>query len=54
MQAVQESIQERIDKLAIAYVQSHFDVKTMSVIEFVQEVTKAQYVIADYLEEEKN
>lgn len=54
MDKTQLSMQDRIDKLAIAYVQSHFDVSTMSVTEFVQEVANTQYAIADYLEVQKN
>lgn len=54
MDTIKQSMQDRIDSLAIAYVQSHFDVKSMSVIDFVKEVANAQYAIADYLEVRKN
>ena len=54
MDTVKQSMQDRIDKLAIAYVQSHFDVKSMSVIDFVKEVNTAEYAIVDYLSVEKN
>ena len=48
MDSTKLSLQDRIDKLAIAYVQSHFDVKEMSVEDFVKEVANAQYAIVDY------
>lgn len=54
MDTVKKSMQDRIDNLAIAYVQSHFDVKSMSVVDFVKEVCDAQYAIAEYLEVSKN
>lgn len=54
MDTVKQSMQDRIDKLAVAYVQSHFDVKSMSVVDFVKEVTNAQYSIVEYLEVTKN
>lgn len=54
METLQQSMQDRIDQLAIAYVQSHFDVKSMSVVDFVKEVANAQYAIADYLEVKNN
>lgn len=54
MNSVKKSMQDRIDSLAIAYVQSHFDVKSMSVTDFVKEVANAQYAIADYLGVKEN
>lgn len=54
MDTVKQSIQDRIDNLAIAYVQNHFDVKAMSVTDFLKEVANAQYAIADYLEVTRN
>lgn len=54
MDTVKSSMQDRIDSFAIAYVQSHFDVKSMSVTDFMKEVTNAQYAIADYLEVKEN
>lgn len=54
METVKQSMQDRIDQLAIAYVQSHFDVKSMSATDFVKEVANAQYAIADYLGAAKN
>ncbi|MCB5875872.1 hypothetical protein LIR51_13705 [Blautia producta] len=54
MDTVKQSLQDRIDRIAIAYVQSHFDVKSMSVTDFVKEITNAQYAIADYLAVKEN
>jgi len=54
MNTVKQSMQDRIDKLAIAYVQSHFDVKEMPVVDFVKEVNNAQNAIVAYLGVENN
>ncbi len=54
MDTVKLSLQDRIDRIAIAYVQSHFDVKNMSATEFIKEVANAQYAVADYLEAKEN
>lgn len=54
MDTVKQSLQDRIDRIAIAYVQSHFDVKSMSVTDFVKEIANAQYAIADYLAVKEN
>lgn len=54
MDTIKSSLQDRIDALAIAYVQSHFDVKSMSVTDFVKEVASAQYAIVEYLEVSEN
>ena len=54
MDSIKLSMQDRIDKIAIAYVQSHFDVKSMSVEDFVKEIANAQYAIASYLEVKEN
>lgn len=54
MDTIKLSMQDRIDSMAIAYVQSHFDVKSMSVTDFVKEVSAAQYAITEYLEVSKN
>ncbi len=48
MDTVKLSMQDRVDNLAVAYVQSHFDVKDMSPEEFVKEVASAQIKIAEY------
>ena len=49
MEKVVNSMQDRIDRLAIAYVQSHYDVKSMTVTDFVKAVADVQYEIAAYL-----
>lgn len=36
------SIQDRIEQVAIAYVQSHYDVKSMSPVEFLQAVNQVE------------
>ena len=51
---VQLSFQDRVDRIAIAYVQSHYDVKSMSIPEFMEAFNKAGNEIIDFMSNPKN
>lgn len=48
---VQHSLQDRIDTLALMYVQNHFDVKSMSVNDFMEAFCETSNAIVTFFKE---
>lgn len=43
-----DSLQNRIDNFTIAYVQAHYDVKNMSIQEYMDKIAEVSHAIFDW------
>lgn len=51
---IQLSFQDRVDRIAIAYIQSHYDVRSMSVPEFMKVFNETANEIIDFMSKTEN